>query len=281
MKIRFDDIVSRLADTHIASPRLEARIMLAHVLNCEASEIVPGEFELPEDKALQLEKIVSARLRHHPLDKLLGAKDFYKYRFQVNEAVLSPRPDTEILVEKALELAAGRNFASLLDLGTGSGCILLSILADCPEMKGTAVDASAGALAIARKNAELLGVSERVAFMHKSWFDQDFVQNFPLKFDLVVSNPPYIPDADIAMLDEEVRAHDPLSALSGGADGYDHYRRIAEIAPELLNDNGFILLEVGINQADEVAEIFAGRQLKLVEKVRDLAGIERCVILKK
>lgn len=263
MCLTFEQIVRRLAEAGISSPRMEARMLMESV----ASE--------------KLEKLVELRCAHHPLDKLLGKRDFYKTTFKVTEDVLSPRPDTETLVEAAIAVIAKNNFTSLLDLGTGSGCILLSILGDCEKVHGWGVDKSAKALEIAQYNAKNLNLSDRVDFIEGSWFDKNFVENLPHQFDVIVSNPPYIPSKEIETLDEEVRAHDPLSALDGGMDGYEHYRQIAEVAPCILKDNGYIFLEAGIGQAQEIMRIFAQNSLQPVDIIKDLSAVERCVILKK
>ena len=268
MKISIDNILPHLAAAGIPSPRLEARMILAFVLGREADEIHGGEYELVPEQEEKLRCLVARRVSHTPLDKLLGIKDFYKYRFRVNEDVLSPRPDTEILVEAALELAWRHKLSTVLDLGSGSGCIILSVLADCPTLTGTAIDKSAPALAVARENASLQGVSSRVDFQNMSWFDTDFTAKLARRYDLIVSNPPYIPAADIP-------------ALDGGKDGLDHYRRQAEIVPDLLSEKGFVLLEGGIGQAKDIAALFIAAGLTLVEIKKDLSGIERCIILKK
>lgn len=218
MSLDLNEVVRLLAAGNIPSPRLEARILLEHVGGSPFAE-VDGEAEQ------KLRRLVERRLAHVPLDKLLGRREFYKNDFIVSEDVLTPRPDTEILVETAVGLVRRNGLKRILDLGTGSGCIILSILDDCPQACGTAVDKSAAALEIARRNAARLGLSERVAFVCRSWFDDDFVRETGTGFDMIVSNPPYIPTADIASLEPEVREHDPLSALDGGADGFAHYEK--------------------------------------------------------
>ena len=274
MSLNLNEVVRLLAAGKIPSPRLEARILLENAGGSPYAE-VSGAAE--EKLRWQIER----RLAHTPLDKLLGCREFYKNSFVVSEDVLTPRPDTEILVEAAIELVQQNDFAKILDLGTGSGCILLSILDDCPATQGTAVDASEPALDIARRNASLLGLSERISFVHGSWFEDGFLQKTGSGFDMIVSNPPYIPTADIASLEPEVREHDPLSALDGGADGFVHYKKIAAWAPLLLNDGGYILLEAGIGQARQILKVFADTGLTPVDILPDLSGTERCVILKK
>ena len=278
MEIDFNHIVSRLSGK-VSSPRLEARLMIGSVLNQDADSLPLGKLELTAEQYQALMHLIEQRLAHWPLDKLLRHKDFYKYNFYVDSNVLSPRPDTEILVEAAIHLGQENKLTRLLDLGTGSGCILLSVLADLPNAKGVGIDISDKALEIAQTNAEMLGVVSRVELMRASWFDDNL--SLGDKFDLIVSNPPYIKSADIATLDTEVKDYDPMLALDGGADGYRDYKKLAERIPSWIKEGGYVLLEVGIGQAEKVAQIFQEKGLSLCEIVKDLAGINRCVILKK
>lgn len=283
----YELLIKQLAAAGISSPRLEARLLLGNVLNCSADDMTSVTAELNTEQQKKLEEVINRRIiRHEPLDKILGHKEFYKYDFLVNENVLSPRPETEILLEEALRLSkikttAGNNALSVLDLGTGSGCILLSLLKENPSAHGIGVDISAAALETARKNAEQLGIEQRVKWINADWFDDNFTDYFETPFDLIVSNPPYIPEADIAGLDDEVRLYDPHWALSGGTDGYDSYHRLAEVIPNLLADGGYVLLECGQGQTARTAEIFMHNHLSLCGILKDLAGIDRCVILKK
>ncbi len=279
MNQAFDFIVQQLASTGIPSPRLEARLLIAAILQCPPSAVF-ADTELSAEQKQRLNQLLQQRLAHKPLDKILGHREFYKFDFAVDENVLSPRPDTETLVEEALKLLP-QTAADILDLGTGSGCIIESILAERPHARGVAVDISAPSLQIARQNAENLGLSERLRFIQADWFAADFIRQIGQKFSLIVSNPPYIPTADIADLEPEVRDYDPSTALDGGADGLVSYMRIAELAPELLHTGGYILLEAGINQADDIVAIFVRNGLKHIRTVNDLAGIARCVILQK
>ena len=256
-------------------------MILAHILQKDISELYFSCPELSPKQEQEAMAIVQKRLLHWPLCKLLGEKGFYKYNFAVSEDVLSPRPDTEILVEAAIKCAKEVSAQRILDLGTGSGCIVLSVLADVDSLQGVAVDVSAKALQIAEKNAQNLGLRKRVRFVNKSWFDADFVSVLGQDFDIIVSNPPYIPSKDIAGLDSEVKEHDPLLALDGGADGLVHYRKIAKTAFAMLKAGGFIFLEGGIDQEKQIADIFEQAGFSLQHILKDYGGINRCIILKK
>ena len=276
----FTEIVNLLATAQISSPRLEAREIFAYVLHKNVSEIYSGCAVNDKEKQ-KIEEVVQKRINHCPLDKIIGKKSFYKYDFFTNEYVLSPRPDTEILVEKALDLLPNDSQANILDLGTGSGCIIESILSERLKARGWAVDISSQALNVAKKNALNLHVMERLNFIQASWFEQNFLKNFSEAFQLIVSNPPYIPQNDISSLQAEVKNCDPLLALDGGESGYESYKKIAEWMPMLLKDNAYVLLEAGIGQALSIAKIFEQNGLHLIEIVPDLSGIDRCVILQK
>lgn len=276
----FSEIIQKLTTANIENPRLEARFLCAEILHKSPSEITSGEtFDETQKQAVLA--LLEKRLAHCPLDKVLGHCNFYKSEFITNTNVLSPRPDTEILVEEAIMLIKNNKASSVLDLGTGSGCIIISLLNEFSDIKGTAVDISSEALKTANLNAVKNQVAERLTFINKSWFDDDFTATLKNKFDIITSNPPYIPSDDIKTLEPEVKNFDPMLALDGGTDGFDSYKRLAELAPELLNDNGYILLEAGINQARDIADIFKKNGLSLYAVVPDLAGIERCIILQK
>lgn len=265
-----DKLIKSLIEAQIQSPRLESDIIL--------------KFSAPnypnitnEEEALALSFLVR-RLQHEPLDKIIGIKEFYKYTFCVNSDVLSPRPDTEILVEKAIDIIKENNFQKIIDFGTGSGCIILSILKDLDFTSGIGVDISKDALAVAVKNAENLNVTDRISFINDSWanIDESIGQ-----FDVIVSNPPYISFDEFEKLDKEVKYYDPKIALVAEDNGLYCYKQIANIASLILKDGGYILLEVGYNQAEDAAQIFCHKGFNLIEIAKDLSDINRCIILKK
>ena len=277
----YHNLITQLSNAGISSPRLEARLLLAKVLECDDDSAEIFNINLTEENKKKLQDLLDRRIKkREPLDKILGCKEFYKYKFVVNQNVLSPRPDTEILLEEALKLTE-KKAVSVLDLGTGSGCLLLSILKENPSAQGVGIDSSEEALQVARINAGKLDVEKQVKWLKADWFDADFLQQVKGPFDLIISNPPYIPNKDIEKLDDEVRLYDPFQALSGGEDGLTSYRRIAELAPFLLNAGGYVLLECGIGQAQAVADIFMEKNLSFCKTLKDLQNIDRCVIVKK
>ncbi len=280
MALDFDKIVQKLQQAGIESPRLEARLIVAAAKGIDSDEITSfGKFSVLEEE--KIIAMLNQRLNHRPLDKILGHRGFYKYDFICNDDVLSPRPDTEILVEEAAKLIFKHNFQNVLELGVGSGCILLSLLADFPHIFGTGIDISQKALKTAEQNAERLDIQNRVKLLYGDWNADDFVDKIGQKFDIIVSNPPYIPTLEIATLEPQVREFDPIIALDGGKSGFDAYRRIAQISPYLLKDCGYLLLEAGYNQAETIKQIFAENQFILHNVVKDLNGINRCIILQK
>ncbi|MCQ2735423.1 MAG: peptide chain release factor N(5)-glutamine methyltransferase [Alphaproteobacteria bacterium] len=276
----FNECIKKLQTAGIAMPRLETRMLWADILKCAPAEVYENT-PLTEEQKSQVSAMLQRRLLHEPMDKILGHREFYKSDFKVNADVLSPRPDTETLVESALNLLPENTQAKILDLGTGSGCIIISLLAERLKTSGVAIDISPTALAVAKENAERLNMCSRLKFICADWFQADFTTYLTDKFDVIVSNPPYIPSIDIAKLDDEVKKYDPRIALDGGADGYNSYRRIAELAPDILKDEGFLILEAGYNQAEDIRRICEKNNMTHFKTVKDLAGINRCVIMKK
>ncbi len=272
---------AKLSKAGIVNSRFDVKVMLAAVLGCKVGEVMLCRSNLTPAQNDAFQTMVAARLKRKPVDKILGNKGFYKYDFAVNSDVLSPRPDTETLVEAVVEYAHIHEVKNILDLGTGSGCIVLSVLAEFPEMNGVGVEISSKALMVAQKNARELGLGRRIRYVHSSWSEDSLLEDINETFDIVVSNPPYICTADIAGLDPEVSNYDPVTALDGGADGLRDYRCLARLMPHLLKDNGMVFLEAGAGQSQEITRIFCNYGFKLVRIIKDLGGIERCVILKK
>ncbi len=276
----YDDVIKTLIQAQIPSPRLEARLLIAAAGNLKPDEVCGATVLSPEAQAA-LSQMLTQRINHKPLDKIVGHKEFYKFDFKVNEKVLSPRPDTEIAVEAALKLIRAENITIIADFGTGSGCILLSLLKEVPDLYGIGIDKSVEALQIAKQNSSDLGLNNRCKLFMADWFAPDFADKIGAKLQMIISNPPYIPDRDIAVLEPEVKDYDPYLALSGGQDGLNSYRKIAETAPLLLSNNGYIVLETGIGQTEDVKNIFMKNSFEHIKTVPDLAGIDRCLIFRK
>lgn len=251
--------------------RLDAQLLLLHALGKSQAErawlITHDDEALSASAALAFDALCQRRLSGEPLAYIVGSKSFFGLDLQVDKRVLVPRPDTETLVEWALTFDKTK---SVLDMGTGSGAIALAIKHAKPDWQVTALDASAGALAVAQNNAKHLNLN--VNFLQSSWFDV-LGEAKTAKFDLIVSNPPYIVEGDPHMA---ALTHEPKQALTSGADGLDDIRHIITQAPAFLNVNGWLLLEHGYDQADAVRDLLAKRGFADVQSKLDLAGIERC-----
>ena len=276
----YEQTINKLIKAGIASPRLEARLLISYVLGTVPDE-VGVQTIVPDNLLEKLDNCVQKRVDGMPIDKILGHKEFYKYDFIVSKDVLSPRPDTEILLETALRILQLSGGKYVLELGVGSGCVLSSVLKEIVDIQCVGVDISTKALSITRQNMQRLGVENRGNLLCKDWFDDDFVECLNREFDMIVSNPHYIKTGDIQSLDTEVQKYDPLLALDGGEDGLKHYKRIAKIAPTLLCAGGYVLLEIGFGQAADVKQIFEKAGLKHSKTVRDLSGIERVLVFEK
>lgn len=266
------------ADKGLENPRLDAEILLCSVLNCQRITLyVHFDQPLEEHELAQYRGYVARRAAQEPLAYILGSRAFMKYDFKVTPDVLVPRPETELLVECVAKLAGNIEKPELLDIGTGSGAIIVSLLDMLPEAKGTAVDVSPGALKVAQANAEQLGVAQRLRLLRS-----DLYANLPqgAVFDVIISNPPYIPSADIATLAAYVR-REPRLALDGGADGLNFYRRIISGAPKFLKPNGFLAFEIGINQGEAVAALCRQAGFGITAVRHDYSGIERMVFAAK
>lgn len=274
----FRDAWKRLEEAGIESARTDARLLLGRVLGGGAERVLAEKGrDLTPDEAAQFEALVERRLTREPMSYILGQREFWSLDFKVTSATLTPRPDTETLIEAVLDHAE-RPLRSILDLGTGTGCILLALLSECPHASGVGVDASKDALKVAEENAEALGLARQAKFVVADWTKANWTDVLGGPFQVVVSNPPYIPAADIEGLEADVRAFEPMAALSGGADGLDAYRAIVQGARRLVCPGGLLAFEVGIHQATAVAELLMEAGFEVLEKRKDLAGIERVVV---
>lgn len=295
---------------------LDARLLMCHALRLSHEDFVLQSNRILSDSELQdLGQLIAQRLQHKPVAKIIGQKEFYGLMFKTNEHTLDPRPDSEVLVDVVLDYIShssrdtnpspacatlshkGRGFnsnkspsplvgkgwgkgvvpqencaISILDLGTGTGCLLLALLHEAPSATGVAVDQSDAALHVAEENAQRLNLSQRVTFVQSDWF-----ANVTGQFDVIVSNPPYIPLDHRNTLSRDVRDHDPAAALFGGADGLDAYRAIINQIRDFLMPDGFVAFEVGQGQATHVADMLKNQGFGYIGVENDLGGIARVV----
>lgn len=256
------------------SPVIDARLLVEAAAGATRADIIADPRRtLGEDQAAALEGYLARREKREPVSHILGAKGFWKIMLRVTPAVLTPRPDTETVLDVVLPMFAEREAFRVLDLGVGSGAILLAILAEREGATGLGVDTSEAALEVARENAANLGLASRAAFQHGDWTNGLASGSF----DLVVSNPPYIPTADIAGLAPEVRDHEPRQALDGGRDGLEAYRELVPRILEVLRPGGRFAVEIGIGQRGAVEALFAAAGAEALAVTHDLAGRERVV----
>lgn len=272
-------VASALRDGGVETPSLDARVLLCHATGLSHEAVIAqGRDPLVPEAAARLAGYVARRVAGEPVSRIKGVREFFGWDFRIDAHTLDPRPDTETLVGAALQTLAADGLAQrpirVLDLGTGSGCILITLLAELPLAEGTGTDMSPGALRRAAENAARLGVADRAWFLAADWFE-----GLSGRFDLIVANPPYIASGEIAGLAREVAAHDPMRALDGGADGLEAYRRIAARAVDFLSPEGHLLVEIGPTQAQAVLGLFrAAGLIAETDGVRfDLAGRPRCI----
>ncbi len=260
-----------LKNEKIESASLDCRLLLCYFLGVDTVYLITHKNEEVENYE-EFYRLFKRRLNREPMQYILGRAEFMGLDFTVNENVLIPRADTETLVEKVIEFV-GNNAYNILDIGTGSGCIPISVLKNCPGCNAVAVDISEAALNVARQNAKNHGVDEKIQFTRA-----DILKEFPgEKFDCIISNPPYIREDVIPTLMEDVKGYEPHIALSGGADGLIFYRRIAREATTHLAPGGLLAFEIGYDQADDLIEILAQNGYKNIAVTKDLAGNDRVV----
>lgn len=273
--------LNALSECGVEVSLFELKLLMADALDIDINNLRFYKDRPTQEQINKFEKHIEMKKNFWPVDKILGKKSFYKLDFEVNCDVLSPRFDTEVLIDETTSLFEKSKKLDILELGTGSGCIIISLLDEYKKASGVGIDISAKALEITQKNAINNNVADRLNLVNASWFDNDIEKKLSKKFDIIISNPPYIPSDDIKHLDNEVKNFDPMIALDGGVDGLRDYRRICLIARTLLKEGGYLVFEIGINQANDVKKIASANNLLLIKIAKDLGDIERCVILKK
>ncbi|MDP9128253.1 MAG: peptide chain release factor N(5)-glutamine methyltransferase [Pseudomonadota bacterium] len=265
--------VGQLEDAGVDNPSLDARLLIGHVLGLDRAQILAqGERAVTPDENDGIKSLIGRRCRREPVARILGKREFWSLDFSMNDATLEPRPDSETLVEVVLTELKDRSAVTIFDLGTGTGCLLLALLSELPQATGLGVDYTPHAVDQARDNAEALRLGDRAIFRISNWMD-----NIDSKFDVIISNPPYIPSKNIPTLMPEVRNYDPLAALDGGEDGLAVYRLIVPQVRGRLNAGGFVVFEVGEGQAESVGELFRQNGFANVTYHMDLSGLARCV----
>ncbi len=263
------DATVRLTTAGVDNSMLDARLLIAEALHSDCAQLLtqPDRILTPEEAA-RIESYINRRAAREPVARILGLREFWGLPFGLNESTLEPRPDSETLIDVALPFKP----QTILDLGTGSGCLLLALLHELPQATGIGIDIAPRAIEQAQQNAARLELQHRASFHVGDWFT-----GIAEKFDLIISNPPYIVAAEISELMPEVRDHDPIMALDGGADGLDAYRHLIPQLSSHLNSNAHIVFEVGEGQAFMVRDLLQQSGFDTVNIHEDLAGVERSV----
>lgn len=272
------DFVSRvtplLAAAGVENPETDVRLLAQHVLKTDQVTLLMNlNRMLTEVEVKDLNAAIARRAQREPVSRIIGRRGFWKHEFKITPQTLDPRPDSETLIEVALKYATPAS-ATILDLGTGTGCLLLSLLGEWMNAKGVGLDISGEAVATARENAKDLKLDARAAFTETDWAHY----TPPAPFDLVISNPPYIAAGEMAGLAPEVTQYDPVTALVGGADGLECYRSIAALLPRFLKKGGWVVFEIGHAQANDVKSILANAGALVIHTVQDLAGSDRVIV---
>ena len=273
------DTAVALTAAGIDNVRFEARLLLSRAAGLTIEQLIArGPDAAPAAVATLLRELTARRVRREPMAYILGEREFWGLPFTVSPAVLIPRPDSETVIETVLDFLPDRSRKlRILDLGLGSGCLLLTLLREYPQATGVGIDASEAALAVARANAETLGVASRARLLAADWRQEGWTSSLEGPFDLLVSNPPYIESAAVEGLMPEVSAHEPRLALDGGADGLAAYRIIAAAAPRLVAAGGWAVVEGGEGQAADIAALFAAAGFSSRSPRQDLGGVDRVV----
>lgn len=274
------EAVEILQKNSIASAILDARILIQYVLSLSREDIVfkALQIDISENNQKKYFDLIDRRAKKIPLTHLTNNREFFANNFYVDENVLDPRPDSEALIEMIIKKFTKNSSLKICEIGCGSGCLIISLLKHFEDWLGQAVDISNKALLIAEKNANINHVSNRINFLESDLFKN--LSNDKI-FDIIISNPPYIPTNDIENLQDEVRLYEPRIALDGGLDGLDFYRKIAEQSQKFLKNNGDIFLEIGYNQYQDVKNIFENNNFKFIDFQQDLSGIIRILQFQK
>ena len=263
----------KLQKQKIKTHRIDSEILLSKVLNKSREQIlIRLNQNMKNTEVSAFDNLIQRRLHKEPIAYIINEKEFWSKKFQVNKNTLIPRPETELLVEDLIKIYKNKNI-SLLDVGTGSGCIIISLLSELPNSKGLGIDISSSALKIAKHNALLHKVEDRIKFYNKS-----IINLFNCKFDLIVSNPPYIDTKNIKNLDDDIKKYEPLIALNGGNDGLDVIKKVIYKAKEILKINGRLAIEIGNWQSKKVSKELKLNNFRIEKYIKDYKDNTRCLI---
>ena len=269
--------ISILKKNKISNPQLDSEILLSNSIKKDKKHIILNPKEiLNSEQTETFKNLIERRKKGEPVAYLINKKDFWKDEFFVNKDVLIPRPDTELIIEQVLKIYSKNSQLQILDIGTGSGCILLSILKERPNFYGTGIDISKKSIKVSKLNAKQLNLTNRVKFFDSS------IDNFKIgKYDLIVSNPPYIELFNLKYLEKDVINFEPKLALSGGFDGFSKIRKVINKAKILIKKNGKFILEIGFNQKDKVKKMLRENNFYVNKTIKDYGKNDRCIICTK
>tara|TARA_B100001250_G_scaffold166972_1_gene143737 strand:+ start:16451 stop:17302 length:852 start_codon:yes stop_codon:yes gene_type:complete len=276
LSLLYNQIVKRFNSSDIQSSNLDAKIILKEALNVQDQELIlDSDIFLKSCEKKLLFEMVARREKGEPISRILGSKEFFSLDFKVNNFVLDPRPETEHLVEESIKKIKENNYNNILELGVGSGCAIISILKSCKLIYGMGVDISLEAIKTARENARNNNVNNLDLIV------SDWGASIDKKFDLIISNPPYLRSDQIDNLPKEVKSFDPIISLDGGSEGLTAYQNIAKDAKRILSDNGTIITEIAFDQAKNIEKIFINNDFLLQNKVKDYSGLDRIMVFSK
>ena len=266
--------INSLKISNIINPELDSVLLLSKALNKKREKILTNlKKEINKKQLDKFNLYLSRRKKKEPIAYILGFKYFWKYKFIINKSVLVPRPETEQIVEETLNYLSDNESKKILDIGTGSGCIIVSVLKERSRCKAIAIDISSKALKVAKTNAKIHHLENKIKFIN---IDIDkFNYN---KYDLILSNPPYISNIDLIRLDDDIRIYEPRESLSGGLDGYEEITKVIEKSSKLLKNNGKLIVEIGDTQKNNVLKLLKNNGFYINKTGKDLSGRDRCIV---
>ena len=264
----------KLKKNNIFSYKLDTEILLSNVINKERDYVILNLNEnLSVSEIIDFEKVINERSKGKPISYLIRKKEFWKYEFEISEGVLIPRPDTELIIEQVLKISKNKSKLNILEVGIGSGCVLLSILKEKKDFYGIGIDISKKCIDISKINSKKLGVHNRIKFLKTD------VDNFNCgKYDLIISNPPYIKKLDLKYLEKDITNYEPIIALNGGLEGISEIRKVINKSSELIKIGGKLILEIAFDQKKEVLKLLKNKGFYINKVLKDLANNDRCII---